>query len=308
MYGGIDIRECSPHCHLYTNVDLRVEATTCRQGRMAGESSEVEEKPFLARKLPLLRLTRYQANFVCECVGTFIFLMTIALAEMNCGLLAINGSTHTRNLAPIAEGFMLCVLVFMFGYISGGHFNPAVTFAVVLIRGMRVEEAISYWVAQVIGGLFGAGFGILVNGTTRHLPAPQVSYNTAEYIFSAFAAEAIFTMFLVTVVLHVAYSQQKNNHYYGLAIGMCLLASQYAVGGVSGGAFNPAVATALQVSKFIAAGYVTQLMHLWLYWDAPAVGAVGAAFLFKMTHPVPHGDEEEEARQQRTARDLYSNW
>jgi glycerol uptake facilitator-like aquaporin len=268
--------------------------------------TDAEEKPFLARQIPLIRLSRYQANFVCEGVGTFVFLLTISLAEMNCGILAIDGKTHTRNLAPIAEGFMLCVLVFMFGYISGGHFNPAVTFAVVLIRGMRLEEAMSYWVAQVIGAFLGAGFGILCNGTTRHLPAPQVVQNTAEYIVSAFIAEGVFTLFLVTVVLHVAYSQQRNNHYYGLAIGMCLLASQYAVGGVSGGAFNPAVATGLQVTKFIAAGYATQLMYLWLYWAAPACGAVGAAFLFQLTHPVPK-DDEEEAQQQRVAKDLYSN-
>ncbi|KPI86204.1 aquaporin-like protein [Leptomonas seymouri] len=271
-----------------------------------GAATDAEEMPFLARQLPLIRLSRYQANFVCEGVGTFVFLLTISLAEMNCGVLSINGDSHTRNLAPIAEGFMLCVLVFTFGYISGGHFNPAVTLAVVLIRGMRLGEAMSYWVAQVIGAIVGAGLGILINGTTRHLPAPHVMQNTPEYIASAFIAEAVFTLFLVTVVLHVAYSQQRNNHYYGLAIGICLLAAQYAVGGVSGGAFNPAVATGLQLTKFIAAGYATQLMYLWLYWAAPAAGAVGAAFLFQLTHPAPT-DDKEEAHQQRVAKDLYSN-
>lgn len=264
-----------------------------------------DEKPFLARKIPLLRLTAYQAKFICEGIGTFIFLMTISLAEMNCGISAIDGTNRTRNLAPIAEGFMLCVLVFTFGYISGGHFNPAVTFSVVMVRGIRVEEAVAYWMAQVVGGILGAGCGIIVNGTTRHLPAPQVYRNMPQYIFTAFVAEAVFTCFLVTVILHVAYSQQKNNHYYGLAIGMCLLASQYAVGGVSGGAFNPAVATALQITKFIAAGYVTPLMHLWLYWAAPAVGAVGAALLFKMTNPALRPDEDEAAQRQQ-AQHLYA--
>lgn len=266
----------------------------------------VPERPYLARKLPLLRLSSYQAKFLCEGIGSFIFLMTISLAEMNCGLSSINGTTRTRNLAPIAEGFMLCVLVFTFGYISGGHFNPAVTLSVVMVRGMRIEEAVAYWIAQVVGGILGAGYGILVNGTTRNLPAPQVYRNMTEYVFTAFAAEACFTCFLVTVVLHVAYSQQKNNHFYGFAIGLCLLASQYAVGGVSGGAFNPAVATALQVTKFIAAGYVTPLMHLWLYWAAPAAGAFVAALLFKVTHPVPPDeDSEDELRGQRNARSLY---
>ncbi|CBZ36980.1 aquaporin-like protein [Leishmania donovani] len=270
-------------------------------------ATRAEKQPYLARQIPMIRLSRYQAKFVCEGIGTFIFLMTTSLAEMNCGNLAVDGKTRTRNLAPIAEGFMLCVLIFMFGYISGGHFNPAVTFAVVMIRGMRVEEAISYWVAQVVGALVGAGLSIFVHGSTQHLPAPQVVQNTAEYVFSAFVAEAVFTMLLVTVVLHAAYSQQRNNDFYGLAVGMCLLASQYAVGGVSGGAFNPAVATGLQVTKFIAAGYFTQLLYLWLYWAAPACGAVAAAFLFMMTHPVPK-DEAGEVQQQRVARNLYSSF
>lgn len=57
-----------------------------------------------------------------------------------------------------------------------------------MIRGMPFEEGLGYWLAQVIGGFLGAGFGIIVNGTTRHLPAPQVFRNTPEYIFAAFIA------------------------------------------------------------------------------------------------------------------------
>ncbi|EPY30064.1 aquaporin-like protein [Strigomonas culicis] len=269
---------------------------------------EQPELPFLARSLPLIRLSLYQAKILCEAVGTFIFVMTISLAEMNCGLSAIDGKTHTRNLAPIAEGFVLCVLIFTFGYVSGGHFNPAVTFSVVMLRGVRIEEAVGYWLAQVVGAFFGAALGIITNGTTRHLPAPQVYQNSAENILIAFICEAVFTGFLCSVVLHVAYSQQKNNHYYGLAIGMCLLASQYAVGGITGGSFNPAVATGLQLTKFIAAGYATPLVYLWMYWSAPMVGAVGASFLFKLTHPAPHEDEDQQEERvlQAQAKDLYN--
>ncbi|EKF33334.1 aquaporin-like protein, putative [Trypanosoma cruzi marinkellei] len=269
----------------------------------------VEERSYLARKLPLVKLSAYQAKFICEGIGSFVFVMTVSLAEMNCGITSINGKDRTRNLAPIAEGFMLCVLVFAFGYISGGHFNPAVTFSAMLIRAMRMEEAVAYWIAQVIGGVLGALFGIVVNGFPRHLPAPQVYQNLPAYIFTGFLAEALFTGFLVTVVLHVAYSRQRNSHYYGLAIGMCLLTARYSVGGVSGGAFNPAVATGLQLTKCIAAGYCIPLMHLWLYWAAPAAGAVGASLLFKMTHPAPQETEEENQRKalQRSARHLYGS-
>lgn len=267
---------------------------------------EVDERPFLARKLPMLKISVFQAKFLVEGIGSFIFLMAISLAEANCGSSAINGTTHTRNLAPIAIGFTLCVVVFAFGYISGGHFNPAVTFAVLLCKGIRIELATAYWIAQCVGGVLGAAYATVANGSTRHIPAPQVYKNLPQYVITAFVAEAIFTGILCTVVLHVAYSKQKNNHYYGLAIGMCVLAASYAVGGVSGGSFNPAVALSLQLVKCVA-GNCIPLMHLWLYWAAPAAGAVGASLLFKMTHPKP--EETKEEKEQRamltSAKDLY---
>ena len=265
-----------------------------------------DDRPYLAKRLPLLKLTGYQAKFLAEGIGSFILLMTISLAESNVGNSAINGTTHTRNLAPIAEGFILCVLVFTFAYISGGHFNPAITFGALLIEQIRIEEATAYWIAQCAGGIAGAVYAIIVNGTTRHIPAPQVFKNLPQYVVTAFVAEAIFTGILVTVVLHVAYSSQKNNHYYGLAIGMCFLAAGYAVGGISGGSFNPAVALSLQLVKCVT-GNCIPLMHLWLYWAAPAAGALGASVLFKMTHPQQEESKEEQEKKalQQASRELY---
>lgn len=255
----------------------------------------------LLKYLPRVKLSLFQAKFLAEGIGSFVFLMTISLSETNCGNSAIDGITRFRNLAPIAIGFILTSLVFSFGYISGGHFNPAITLGVFLIRGIRIELATAYWMAQVAGGFLGAVFGLIINGTSSRLPAPHVYKNSPEFVVRGFLAEAVFTAALVTVVLHVACSSQKNNHYYGLAIGMCVMASAYAVGGMSGGSFNPAVATSLQLVKCFA-GNCIPLMHLWLYWSAPAAGAVGAALLFKMTHQVPK--EEEDAHAEKP-KELY---
>lgn len=273
---------------------------------MADVAVVEDDRPFLARKLPLLKLSAFQAKFLAEGIGSFVFVMTISLAEANCGNANINGTTHTRNLAPIAIGFMLCVMVFSFGYISGGHFNPAITLGVLLVRGIRIELATAYWIAQCVGGTLGAAYAVVANGSTRHIPAPQVYKNLPQYVVTAFVAEAIFTSILVTVVLHCNYSAQKNNHFYGLAIGMCVLSAGYAVGGVSGGAFNPAVALSLQLVKCIA-GNCIPLMHLWLYFAAPAAGGVGAALLFKMTHPAPKETEEEKEKKAmlNSAQNLY---
>lgn len=252
--------------------------------------------PACLPKLPKLYLTSFQARYLAEGIGTFIFIMTISLAEINCGTAAIDGKTRLRNFAPLCAGITLSVLVFAFGYVSGGHFNPAVTLGVLLTRGIKIEIAIAYWIAQISGGLVGAIFGVLISGISHRLPAPQVYNNSTEYAVRAFIGEAIFSAALVTVVLHVTQSKQKDNHFYGFAIGMIVVAAGYSVGGVSGGAFNPAVATSLQLVKCLM-GNCVPLMNLWLYWLAPAAGALGASVLFTMTHPVPLSKEREEQSQ-----------
>lgn len=245
----------------------------------------------MAPQLPKLKVNPFQAKILLEGIGTFILVLTIALAETQCGKLAINGTTRTRNLAPLASGFMLTALTFSFAYISGGHFNPATTLGVLLVRGIRIELATSYWIVQACGGMIASVFAILMTSEPRKIPAPQVYNNLPEYVFRGFAMEAFFTAAIVTVVLHVACSKQRNNHYYGLAIGMAYCSASYAVGGVGSGAFNPAVALSLQLAKCFT-GNCIPMMHLWLFWGAPAAGAFCASLLYKMTQPAP---EEEEA-------------
>jgi glycerol uptake facilitator-like aquaporin len=231
------------------------------------------------------KLTPFQCKWLAEGCGTFVFVLTIFLAEMNTGQGAVNGKDHWRNLAPIAIGFILSVLVFTFGYISGGHFNPAITLGVMLVNQIRIELAVAYVIAQCSGGALGALMGVIMLGRDSSQPAPTVSIgDDPTYLFRGLLAEGIFTFALVTVVLHVACSTQKNNHYYGFAIGMCVLCAAYAVGGVTGGAFNPAVATGLVAVKCLM-GWCTPVITLWLYWAGPAAGAAGAAVVFKMVAP-----------------------
>lgn len=251
------------------------------------------QRPVLLRYIPMLTLSRSQSRFITEGMGTFFFTAAYSLSLMNCGVLSLNGKDHTRNLAPLSSGCMLIALVLCFGDISGAHFNPAITLAAVLSSAIHVEEAISYWLAQCVGGIVGGLCGVLLNGATRHLPAPQVYRSGLSFIMVAFASEALFSMILATLVLHTMFSKQRNVELYALTVGFTEIFSQYSVGAISGGAFNPAVALGLQLSKFIAAGYVAPLMQQWLYWAAPAVGAVAASLIFQMTHPAPPAGEED---------------
>lgn len=242
--------------------------------------SQVPQQPVL----PTVKLSMYQLQYFVEGTAAFIFVLTIFLAEANIGNIITSGELKFANLAPVSIGFTLAVLIFTFGYISGAHVNPAVTLGVFLCNMIKFEAAVGYVIAQCSGGIMGALFGVFLMGKNPKQAAPEVAIGGAESILRAMLSEGIYTFALVTVVLHVACSMQKNNHYYGFAIGMCVMCSAYAVGGFTGGAFNPAVATGLIVSKCLC-GWCGPMLNLWLYWAAPAAGGAGAALLFKMVHP-----------------------
>lgn len=241
--------------------------------------------PLLLRYLPMPSLRLHQSHYLAEGIGTFILVTTYSLGMMNAGLTSIDGKERKHNLAPMATGFIVTALVLCFGYISGAHFNPSITLAATIAKGIRIEEAISYWLAQIIGGICGGFFAVFLNATRRHLPAPQIYRNEPVYLLAAFGAETIFSAVLATLALHTLYSVQRNMDLYALTYGFSLMSFQYAMQGISGSGYNPAIALGLQLAKFVTAGYVSPILQLWLYWAAPALGAVVAAFVFQMTKP-----------------------
>jgi aquaporin Z len=167
-------------------------------------------------------------KLAAELVGTYFLVLTVGIAV-----------TRMNMLAPLAIGGVLMVMVYAGGHISGAHFNPAVTLAV-LVRG-RISSAAAggYVVSQVIGALLAAVTTRLVLGGPR---PPALTLGGRE-IGAAFAVEALFTFALAYVVLNVATSRSHpDNSFYGLAIGGTVMVGAFTVGGISGGAFNPAVA------------------------------------------------------------------
>jgi glycerol uptake facilitator-like aquaporin len=213
------------------------------------------------------------AHYAAECLGTFVFTLTFALVAMNNPSAA--GKPDT-NITALPVGFAFMALVFTFGYISGGHFNPAVTAAVLIIE--RDVKHLGYMLCQC-GGALGAGFVAMMVAGDQDLIVPHIANNDSVAIRRAVFAEFIFAFALAVVVLNVAHSRQRDNFFYGFSIGMVVLAGTAAVGGVSGGAFNPAVATGLQLSACFF-GKCEPLAYVWLYWVAPMLGAALAAGVF----------------------------
>lgn len=210
-------------------------------------------------------------KLVVEFIGTFFLVFTVG-----CAVVSSNANP------PLAIGAVLMVMIFAGGYISGGHYNPAVSLAVFLRGRMTGSELAQYWIVQLIGGLLGAIMSHVVtgnDGSVNMSPGADVSATIA------ILAEAIGTFALAYVVLNVATSKgTAGNPTYGLAIGFTVFAMAVALGGISGGAFNPAVGVGRTVADMIV-GSGTSTGNWWLYIVGPGIGGALAALAFRFLNP-----------------------
>jgi aquaporin Z len=203
-------------------------------------------------------------KLVVEFIGTFFLVFTVGAS-----------SRSATSLAPLAIGAVLMVMVYAGGHISGGHYNPAVTIAA-LVRGrIGAGDAIGYWVAQLIAGLLAA---VVVSATVSASPAHTLAPH-GHAMASALVVEFLFTFALAYVVLNVATSKDHpDNSFYGLAIGFTVLVGAVAVGGISGGAFNPSVVL----------GGAAMGLFAWstlIYLVPQLIAGVAAGFVFRALNP-----------------------
>lgn len=202
-------------------------------------------------------------KYITEFIGTFFLVLTIGL------------TAGIGPFAPLAIGTALMVMIYAGGHVSGAHYNPAVTLAV-LIRGkVNLSEAMVYMGSQLAGGVVAAFVvGIFIK-------APEQAIQSLDTT-KALAAEVLGTFALAYVVLNVATARanaQPTNSFYGLAIGFTVMSMAFALGAYSGGAFNPAVAVAASVMKAFEWG------NIWIYLLGCFGGAALAGFVFKIINP-----------------------
>lgn len=199
------------------------------------------------------------AKMIVEAIGTFFLVLTIGMAVIEPGAGAF---------APLVIGSVLMVMVYAGGHISGAHYNPAVTLAVHLRGRATPAELIAYWVAQVGGSI--AAIPVI-----RILKGDFVATTLDPAVGAALLAEFLFTFALAWVVLNVATARgNEGNSHYGLAIGFTVMVGAFTVGGISGGAFNPAVAVGVTGLGLSTMG------NLWIYLVADFLGGIAAAALF----------------------------
>lgn len=197
-------------------------------------------------------------NYVIEFIGTFFLVLCIGL---------------TGN--PLAIGAMLMVMVYMGGHISGAHYNPAVSIAMIIRGVLKLEEAVKYIVSQLFGASLAALCVYWLSGDVM-----KVSPSETASMVQILAVEIIFTFALVFVILNVATNPKtEGNSYYGLAIGFTITASAYAGGAISGGAYNPAVGIGpIFIDFFIESSTFSNMFY---YIIGPILGGCVAALLYK---------------------------
>jgi aquaporin Z len=204
-------------------------------------------------------------KFIVEFIGTFFLVLTI-------GLTVIPGSAGV--IAPLAIGSVLMVMVYAGGHISGAHYNPAVTLGVLLRGRCTMADVPLYMVAQILGAV-AAAFVVkflVGSGTAAGALALDVT--------KSLIAEFLFTFALVYVVLNVATAKSTSgNSYYGLAIGFVVMVGAFSVGGISGGAFNPAVALSVPFMGLL------NWSDIWIHLVADFAGGAAAALVFNLLNP-----------------------
>lgn len=199
-------------------------------------------------------------RYLVEFLGTFFLVLTV-------GLVARGGSAET--LGPLAIGSALMIMVYAGAHISGAHYNPAVTLALWLRGRAAGRDVPGYVGAQLIAAVLAA---LAVHYLVGEAPTTPDALDPGKVLL----AESLFTFALAWVVLNTATAAgTAGNSFYGLAIGFAVAVGGYAVGPISGGAFNPAVTVGLVAMTLSRWG------TLWVFWMAQLTGAAVAALAFR---------------------------
>ena len=204
-------------------------------------------------------------KYIIEFLGTFFLVLIIGLSQN-----------------PIAIGLGLAVLVYMGAHISGAHYNPVVSLAMLINNQIELKEFSFYLASQLLGSVVATYFIMLLGNDF------EVISNTND-ISSFFIAEILFTFLLVFVILNVALNKNlEGNQFYGLAIGLTVTAGAFAVGNISGAVFNPAVSFGPSLFSFIdpqVVGANISSSDFFIYYlISGIIGSVIASYLYKKVY------------------------
>jgi aquaporin Z len=219
-------------------------------------------------------------KLLAELIGTTLFVYGVC----SCG---VYGSNTACSI--VGSSFMGGVIIYIFGRISGAHFNPAVSLGLFLRHKLNCQELILYIVMQIIGGFIGCILLALCRrGKFEELAGNQIS----TYIYNSegkknawsYISALLFEIFGTFVLLMFILASCERDNYLGPALGLAFSITLIALSGIGGNisscSLNPARSIAPALIQLMADGDRSPAKQIWIYIVGPLLGAVLAAFIW----------------------------
>ena len=191
-------------------------------------------------------------NYLTELFGTFFLVLIIG----------INGN-------PFAIGFGLMVLIYLGFHVSGAHYNPIVTLAMLFRKEISLLDSINYIIFQILGAILAGSAVFFLTSVTM-----EVQPNLSATVYQILGYEVLFTYLYVYAFLTVtSHPKLKNNTFYGLVLGATIMVGLFSSIQTSGGVFNPATSVGVTLSHLFIGDGVSKY-YLWYYLVGPALGGL----------------------------------
>ena len=212
-------------------------------------------------------------KFVAELIGTAFLVFVVT------GISIFNAGNVLGYNCCFEAAFVLTSMIYIFGRISGAHFNPAVTIPMFLRKKITGIECCYYIIAQLIGAFTGSFFvGLCNKGDFKNLAGNVINGDEVWNYFSCFFIEIILTFGLVFVIFASTIKENNFGNLTGFIVGISLYFLGIAGSSVSGGSLNPARSIAPAIIMAIT-GNTEPIKQLWLYILAPIIGGILAGYL-----------------------------
>jgi aquaporin Z len=262
---------------VYTAFELVGAALAAGAFMVCRAKQESQETPEEARDPDVQEGTA--AKLLSEFLGTYMLVLTV-------GLNVLSGSA--AGAFSIAASLMS--MIFALGTVSGAHFNPAVTTAIMCSGRDKcsTQDGLMYMSVQIVGGICAAlTYSALNNGETFALKPPASTWGQVAI------AEFVFTFVLAFVVLSVATVKNPLSEYFGFAIGMCVTVGGCAIGKVSGGSLNPAVSIGITTSHSMKEDGGKAIYPCLIYALVEVAAGVAASGVFRLTQESEYSKDEQ---------------
>lgn len=213
------------------------------------------------------RLKSNQSAALAEAIGTFIMVFTGTGAVM---VNQISQGAITHLGVSLVFGAIVAAMIYSFGYVSGAHFNPAVTLAFYRSGVLPKTQVLPYILAQCTGAIAASGLLRIAFGPIGTLGG---TYPRQDNWLQSFVLETVLTFILMMVIFGTGLDRRAHIGFAGMAIGLTVGVEAACMGPITGASMNPA----RSLGPALLSG---QWEHHWLYWIAPILGAQLAVLVY----------------------------